>query len=197
MQLAAKWHCVRSCCISYNFRSYTIHRLLNAVPCMLLWCGARCVGLHRRCLRGLHQESRSAKDELRQCSLLFQRYVASNGNRTVDATSFANTDRLLRHIQSVYSIEYLTIVNTTKHIMCSVNADRQGEVFDPAGVVTKAETSGVTVYGSGAPVWTNALLTYELLKENPPVIRDRCVYNGRTPSFLASILQLKIALLAL
>jgi hypothetical protein len=110
-------------------------------------------------------------------SLSFQRYVASNGNRSADATSFNNTDRLLRHIQSIYNIEYLTIVHTTKHIMYSVNADRQGEVFDPAGVVTAAETSGVTVYGSGAPVWTNALLTYEeLLKENPPVIRDRCVF---------------------
>eukprot|EP00953_Heterococcus_sp_UTEX-ZZ885_P040659 20773-Heterococcus_DN1.PRE.1 len=133
-------------------------------------------------------------------SLSFQRYVASNGNRSADATSFNNTDRLLRHIQSIYNIEYLTtIVNTTKHIMYSVNADRQGEVFDPAGVVTAAGTSGVTVYGSGAPVWSNALLTYEeLLKENPPVIRDRCVYNGLATSFSTSSLQLKnIALLAL
>jgi hypothetical protein len=109
-------------------------------------------------------------------SVSFQRYMAANGNRSADATSFTNTDTLLRHMQKVYNIEYLTIVNTTKHIMYSVNADRQGEVFDPAGVVTAAAASGVTVYGSGASVWTNALLTYdELLTENPPVIRDRCV----------------------
>jgi hypothetical protein len=108
-------------------------------------------------------------------SLSFQRVMASNGNRSLDATSFSNTDKMLKHMQSVYNIEYLTIVNTSKHIMYSVNADRQGEVFDPAGVVAAATTSGVTAYGSGAPVWTNALLTYdELLIENPPLIRDRC-----------------------
>jgi hypothetical protein len=109
-------------------------------------------------------------------SFSLQQYMATGGDRTADVVSFDNTDRLLRHMQSVYNIEYLTVVNATKHIVYSVNADRQGEVFDPAGVVTKAETSGVTAYGNGAPVWTNALLTYdELLKENPPVIRDRCV----------------------
>jgi hypothetical protein len=108
-------------------------------------------------------------------SISFQKYVGSGGNRSVDATSFANTDELLRHLQTVYNIEYLTIVNTTKHIMYSVNADRQGEVFNPEGIATSAETSGTDVGGGGVAVWTSGLLTYdELLTENPGVFRDRC-----------------------
>jgi hypothetical protein len=107
-------------------------------------------------------------------SLSFQRYVASGGNRSIDATSFTNTDELLRHLQAVYNIEYLTIVNTTKHVMYSMNADRQGEVFNPEGVATAAETSGIDVGGGGVAVWTSGLLTYdELLAENPGVVRDR------------------------
>jgi hypothetical protein len=110
-------------------------------------------------------------------SISFQRYIASGGNRSIDATSFTNTDELLRHLQAVYNIEYLTIVNTTKHIMHSVNADRQGEVFNSEGVATAAETSGTDVGGGGVAVWTSGLLTYdELLAENPGVFRDRCAH---------------------
>ena len=107
-------------------------------------------------------------------SISIQRYVASGGNKSADATSYTNTDELLRHMQSVYSIEYLTIVNTTQHIMYSLNNDRQGEVFNPESVVTAAETAGTGAGGGGVPVWANGLLTYaDLMLEGPPILRDR------------------------
>eukprot|EP00953_Heterococcus_sp_UTEX-ZZ885_P020314 11370-Heterococcus_DN1.PRE.10 len=111
-------------------------------------------------------------------SISFQRFVAANGNRTADAASFANTEAQLRHMQAVYSVEYLTIVNTSKHIILSLNNDRLGEIFDPEGVVTAAESSGIGIGNGGNPVWCNGLLTYdELLAENPGVYPDRYTFD--------------------
>jgi hypothetical protein len=107
-------------------------------------------------------------------SISFQRYVESAGNRSTGHNAFANTAEQLLHMQSVYSIEYLTLLNATQHIIYSVNNDRQGELFDPEGVVTAAATSGVGTGGGGVPVSANGLLTYEdMMLEGPPILRDR------------------------
>ena len=102
--------------------------------------------------------------------------MAANGNRTADAVSFVNTEAQLRHMQRVYSVEYLTIVNTSKHIMLSLNNVRLGEMFDPENIVTAAERSGTGIGDGGNPVWCSGLLTYiELLAENPNMFLDRYV----------------------
>jgi hypothetical protein len=107
-------------------------------------------------------------------SISFQRYVTSGGNRSTGRNAFANTAEQLLHMQSVYSIEYLTLLNATQHIIYAVNNDRQGELFNPEGVVTAAASSGVGIGGGGVPVWANGLLTYEdMMLEGPPVLRDR------------------------
>jgi hypothetical protein len=107
-------------------------------------------------------------------SISFQRYVASGGNRSTGNDAFLNTAEQLLHMQAVFAVEYLTLLNSTKHIMYSVNNNREGELFDPEGIVTAAAIAGVSVNGGGVPVWANGLLTFEeLMLEEPPILRDR------------------------
>jgi hypothetical protein len=78
---------------------------------------------------------------------------------------------LLQHTQSVYSIEYMTLLDADHHILASLGMkSRVGEVFNPENILTAA--ANVTIDDDS--VWLSGLLTYDdLMKEEPPLYFDR------------------------
>jgi hypothetical protein len=78
---------------------------------------------------------------------------------------------LLRHTQSVYSIEYMTLLDADHHILASLGMNsRVGEVFNPENILNAA--ANVTIDDDS--VWLSGILTYtDLMKETPPLYFDR------------------------
>jgi hypothetical protein len=78
---------------------------------------------------------------------------------------------LLKHTQSVYSIEYMTLLDADHHILASLGMkSRVGEVFNPENILTAA--ANVTIDDDS--IWLSGILTYDdLMKETPPLFFDR------------------------
>ncbi|MEB3212642.1 MAG: methyl-accepting chemotaxis protein [Leptolyngbyaceae bacterium] len=78
-------------------------------------------------------------------------------------TPSALTFQILRNEITARNIEYATLVDRQARIIASANANRRGEVFDPAGLVTQ-------VFANPEQIKTTEIVTWEeLQKENPPL----------------------------
>jgi hypothetical protein len=74
---------------------------------------------------------------------------------------------ILLHVQKIFEVEYVCMVDAEYRIAASVNTPHQGEIFNPAGIVAAAKARD-------AAVFTTTVLSYEdLLRERPPLFRDR------------------------
>jgi hypothetical protein len=95
---------------------------------------------------------------------------------------------ILLHVQKIFEVEYVCMVDAEYRIAASVNTPHQGEIFNPAGIVAAAKARD-------AAVFTTTVLSYEdLLRERPPLFRDResaldmAMVGESQPVFLAPVL---------
>lgn len=87
-------------------------------------------------------------------------YVAG---RPTSPETIDQVERILRNEVAAHEIEYATLVGRDLRIIASANADRQGEKFDPNGLVG-------TVLSNPRQIKTSAIVTWEeLQREKPPL----------------------------
>ena len=80
------------------------------------------------------------------------------------STDLTNQVRqILRNEVKARKIEYATLVDKDRRIVVSANADRQGETFDPSGLVSKVLKTPVQIKANEVVSWS------ELAKEAPPL----------------------------
>ncbi|WP_416669969.1 GAF domain-containing protein [Egbenema bharatensis] len=88
---------------------------------------------------------------------------AYSSGQTAIPETLQQVEQILRNEVSARQIEYATLVGRDLRIIASANADRQGERFDPGGLVG-------TVLANPRQIKTSAIVPWdELQRENPPL----------------------------
>ncbi|MBW4582900.1 MAG: GAF domain-containing protein [Tildeniella nuda ZEHNDER 1965/U140] len=86
----------------------------------------------------------------------------SQGNR-LNADVNAQVRQILRNEVKARKMEYATLVDRDLRIVVNANVDRQGETFDPNGLVSKVLKAPAQIKSSAIVSWS------ELAKEAPPL----------------------------
>jgi twitching motility protein PilJ len=85
------------------------------------------------------------------------------GGRPTAPETIQQVEQILQNEVSAREIEYATLVGSDLRIIASANANRQGERFDPGGLVG-------TVLTNPRQIKTSAIVSWdELQRENPPL----------------------------
>lgn len=87
-------------------------------------------------------------------------------SQTISPALQAQVKAILENEISARNIEYATLVGIDRRILVSANANRQGEVFDPGGLVTEVLANPNQIKASAIVPWE------ELQAENPPSLND-------------------------
>lgn len=85
------------------------------------------------------------------------------GGRPTAPETIQQVEQILQNEVAAREIEYATLVGRDLRVIASANADRQGERFDPGGLVG-------TVLSNPRQIKTSAIVSWEeLQRENPPL----------------------------
>lgn len=102
-------------------------------------------------------------------------------SQTISPGLQAQVKAILENEISARTIEYATLVGADRRILVSANANRQGEVFDPGGLVTEVLASPSQIKASALVSWDELQAEAPPLPANTPQGEDSLVRYTVTP----------------